>query len=446
MSRVNFVKSKVTHEGGKAKIITPYQELVRSSLACMLWEKTFYENGDDIANRIAKLAHQVTHKELSTLAIKARNDFKLRHLPLLLTRYLVNHPKIKDNDRSIISYTIYSVINRPDELCEFLAIYWKDGKIPIANQIKKGLAAAFAKFDEYQLAKWNKDTPIKLRDVLFLVHAKPNSVDQEMLWKRLINGELSPPDTWEVGMQKTSDSDKHKVFERLIDENKLPAMATLKNINTMTRWNVGEDYIRRAILNINTKNILPFRFVSAARMAPRYESELEHAMMNCIDSGDKLKGKTILLVDISGSMNSAISGRSDMSRLDAANGLAILAREICEDVVVYTFSNKTVLVPPRKGFALRDAIIKSQPMGGTYLKSAIDYINKNERFDRIITFTDEQSRDGNGTPNCNKAYCINVAPYQNGVAYNSNWLNISGFSEGTLKYIQEYENFITKGD
>jgi hypothetical protein len=33
-----------------------------------------------------------------------------------------------------------------DELSEFVAIYWKDGRVPLSGQVKKGLAAAFPKF------------------------------------------------------------------------------------------------------------------------------------------------------------------------------------------------------------------------------------------------------------------------------------------------------------
>lgn len=124
--------------------------------------------------------------------------------------------------------------------------------------------------------------------------------------------------------------------------------------------------------------------------------------------------------------------------MDAANGIAILGRELCEEASIYTFSDNVIQIPPRKGFALRDAIVKSQPHNGTYLKKAIDKINSDEKYDRIIVFTDEQSHDGNGTPK-SKGYMINVASYQNGVGYGNNWHNITGFSEATIKYIMEYE-------
>ena len=42
-----------THEGAPAATITPEQALRRSVLACMLWEGEFYEDGVEIAGRIA---------------------------------------------------------------------------------------------------------------------------------------------------------------------------------------------------------------------------------------------------------------------------------------------------------------------------------------------------------------------------------------------------------
>ena len=65
----------------------------------------------------------------------------------------------------------------------------------LSAQIKKGLARALTKFDAYQLAKYDRDGAVRIRDVLFLVHAKPKDADQEKVWKQLVDGELVSPDT-----------------------------------------------------------------------------------------------------------------------------------------------------------------------------------------------------------------------------------------------------------
>jgi hypothetical protein len=43
-------------------------------------------------------------------------------------------------------------------------------------QMRKGLARAFGKFDEYQLAKYDRDGVVKLRDVLRLARPKPKEL------------------------------------------------------------------------------------------------------------------------------------------------------------------------------------------------------------------------------------------------------------------------------
>jgi hypothetical protein len=233
--------------------------------------------------------------------------------------------------------------------------------------------------------------------------------------------------------------DKAGVFTRLIQEKKLPAMAVLKNIRLMEQSGVDIKLIRDAIKNLRVDRILPFRFITAARYNPDYEDVLEESMLKCLEGMEKLSGKTLLLIDVSGSMNSSVSKKSELSRLDAANGIAILGRELCEEASIYTFSDKCVKVAPRRGFALRDAIVKSQPHGCTYLAKAIKEIK--EDYDRIVVFTDEQSHDGAINPK-SKGYCVNVASYQNGVCgAGSNWVSITGFSESALRYICEYEKF-----
>jgi 60 kDa SS-A/Ro ribonucleoprotein len=123
-----------------------------------------------------------------------------------------------------------------------------------------------------------------------------------------------------------------------------------------------------------------------------------------------------------------------MTRLDAACGVAMVAREMCEDVSVFSFSNALKIVPPRRGFALRDAIVGSQNHSGTYLGQAISALNREySDYDRLIVVTDEQTADSAPAPK-GKGYMINVASYQNGVGY-GNYTKIDGFSEAVVKYI-----------
>lgn len=426
-----------THEGAPAKHINAEQQLRRSLMACMLWEDTFYEDGVSIAERIASLVPQVEPEKVAFMAIEAREKMKLRHAPLWVVREMARQPKHK----ALVAKTLERIIQRADELAEFLALYWKDGKQPLSKQVKKGLAQAFVKFDAYQLAKYNRDGAVKLRDVLFLSHAKPKDKEQEAVWKQLIDGTLPAPDTWEVSL--SAGKDKKETWERLLAENKLGGLALLRNLRNMAESKVNENLIFKALDNMKTERILPFRFIAAAKYVPQWESKLELAMLKCLEGKEKLPGKTVILVDVSGSMNQGISSKSDLMRYDAANGLAILARELCEQVAVYSFSDNLVRVPDRHGFALRDAIENSQYHSSTYLGRAVSTLNRTESYDRLIVITDEQSYDPVPNPK-GKGYVINVASYQNGVGYGS-WMHIDGWSEAVIDYISAYEREVNPG-
>src|SRR6267378_3405944 len=185
----NLARGVSTHEGAPARNISPELRLRRSVLACVLWEKQFYEDGVEIAGRIAELVPKVAAERVSALAVEAREQMKLRHAPLLLVREMARHA----THRALVAETLVRVIQRADELSEFVAIYWADGRHPLSAQVKKGLAAAFTSFDEYALAKYDRASVVRLRDVLFLSHAKPRDTAQAELWKRLIASELTTP-------------------------------------------------------------------------------------------------------------------------------------------------------------------------------------------------------------------------------------------------------------
>lgn len=460
-------KSVFTHNGGKAYAhMTDEQALRRSVMSCLLWEKEFYENGQSIATRISDLSARVSPMFLSLLAREVRHSANLRHVALLLLCELVKHGK-----GALVSETIAQTISRADELAELLAMYWRDGKRPLAAQLKKGLALAFDKFDEYALAKYDRANAVKLRDVLFLSHAKPRAPEREALFKRLIAGELATPDTWEVAL--SAGANKRETFTRLIEENKLGYFALLRNLRNMLEAGVDRKLIERALVarKNGADKVLPFRFIAAARAAPQLEASIDIALCEGIATLPALKGRTVVLVDVSNSMSAALSDKSDLTRLDAACALASIIN--AEELRVFSFSSKVqqnpgrrgahghygwggythsmnvVEVPPRRGMSGVDAIVRSQERGGTLLFSSVNYINESVQYDRLIVITDEQADGasvlgGEGDPIKSMpdpkglGYLINVASAQNGVGYGP-WLHIDGFSENVLRFIHEVE-------
>jgi uncharacterized protein with von Willebrand factor type A (vWA) domain len=441
MSKVNKKKISVprvkvfTGNGAPAVDINSHKQLRRLVNTCLLWENNAYSSGKSVAQAMAEFIPKVPAKLVAQIAKDARNQQKLRHAPLFIAREMV---RASENHRQFVAEVLEEVIQRPDELSEFLAIYWKDGKQPLAAQVKKGLSKAFQKFNEYSLAKYNNEEgAVKLKDVLFLTHTKGKDAEQQDLFNRLVSGELKTPDTWET--QLSSGADKKETFTRLLKEGKLGAMALLRNLRNMIQSGVNEDLIIDSLQNMKAEKVLPFRFISAAKHAPKFEPYLEEAMFKCLDSLDRLSGKTIVLVDVSGSMDYKLSGKSELMRLDAAAGLAMLVRETCKRAKVFTFSHDLVEVPARRGFALSEAINKSQPHGGTYLGKALTELGNKEDYDRIIVITDEQSSDAVRYTKNAKCYIVNVGTEKNGVGYGKNICHIDGWSDSVVRFIQAEE-------
>lgn len=448
-----------THGGAKAAHASLYEQLKRTVLACMLFEDNFYEDGKTCAQRIEELCSKCTKRQILDLATLASDKYLLRHIPLklIVEAFKKNEPCSQMKD--VIAY----ICKRPDQMTDLVALYWKDGKKPLPAQLKLGISKAFLKFDEYQLAKYNRDNPIQLRDIAFLCHVKVGYFlkDKGRLIANLVNEEYYPektksgfqvketygidgkpglktPDTWEVAL--SSGKDKAETWNRLLSEKKLGKLALLRNLRNMLNSGIDPRLVAETLLG-NKQQLLPFQFLAAAKECPQWEGMIDQSMIQSCQSKPKLQGKTIVLVDVSGSMDSPTSSKSKIMRMDAACGLAILLRECCDQVQFFTFSDSIVPIPNRQGMALRDSLVNSQPHGGTYIGRALQAIISNQMaFDRMIIITDEQSNDPIPQVQRSKNYILNVGTYQNGVGSNNNWTTISGFAEASIDYISELES------
>ena len=418
-----------TFEGGVSYPIPPVEQLRRSVMTTMLWEDQFYEDGEAIAARIVRLVKEVGPAESMKIMFEAKEGQHLRHAPMLIAVALVKNFRLSAID-------ISRIITRADELGEFLSMYWKDGRCPIDHQIRKGLALAFGKFDEYQLAKYNRNKAVKLRDVLRMVRPKPKNAVQAELWRRVVKGELATPDTWEVAL--SAGSDKATTFKRLIDEGKLGDLAFVRNLRNMRGAGISVDYLRAAITQREYKRILPFQFIAAARYVPELETELEAAMLVALQSFEKIEGEVAILVDGSGSMAANLSEKSEISRFDAACGVAMMAREVCSKVTVYRFNEVVAPVPARRGFALRDALGTAN--GSTRMWAAIRYVAKLGPRRLMVVITDEQTEDNGmvNDANADMLAIINVASSEKGIGYGRGSVHISGWSENVITYLQNY--------
>lgn len=459
MARTN-VKKKLplarTHEGAVSRTNreTPLSQLTRVVLAHMLWEDQFYIDGKATTGLIQTLAAKVPVEDLARLAPLARTTFKLRHVPLLLLTVLVDRTRGDVKNTAATVSAIKQTLLRPDEMGELISLYRKTfntRKLP--NVLKRGVAAAFSNFDEYQISKYaNKEGDITLRDVMFMVHPTPH----RPIYDQLTNKTTQAPATWEVLL--SAGADKAETFTSLLQNKKLGGLAFLRNLRNIEQakvpYSVVKQYFDTAERAMN--GVFPFQFFTAYKNTVEYKDLLNKLFLRTMTSRGKFKGTTLIVIDVSGSMWSGqIAKYNSLNRIGAAAALGAIAKEICEDAkIVLTGQRSIVLNTAVSGIPLAEEI-EGGPVscaagrGGIYLTPAMRFCASkfdNIEFDRVIVITDEQDC-GHGSDAPDKApllgrhnYLINVGAYQSGIAHNK-WTTISGFSDGVFDYISAMENW-----
>lgn len=436
-NKTRIPSTGITHEGAIVRVANPVEQLRRVVMTCLLFEDTFYVDGVEITDQIKNLVAQVPVAKAIEIALEAKTVNKLRHAPLWIAKAVLAHP----DSASINKVDFLSqLFTRPDDLTEFLSMYWEGGSKskPYPAALKKAFAKVLHRFDSYQLGKYKQRAKsITLRDIFRISHPKPISKEQSDVWKEFLSGTLPAPNTWENRM--SNGEDPKKVFTDLIQTGKLGGLAFLRNLRKMREVGVSPDLVRAYFENKQLfRLMLPFQFYAAFKSAPEFGVELERAMLKSMADFSFSKPMT-LVVDVSGSMNGPLSTKSILSRGDVAACLAMIAVNMRNSGVdLYSFSDRLKAVPIVSGFGIHKKIDESQAHGGTYMLGALQSVPKCEI---LVVITDEQAADLNHFNTSvfsrfGKTYIINVAPYKNGVGYLSNdVVHINGWSERVFEFI-----------
>lgn len=459
-----------THEGGRARVAPKIDELRRTVMASMLFEGSFYESGEDSADRVKRLIGELDGPSVAELVMEAREKMKLRHMPLYMLACMLAHKHHHKGLKELIGV----VIKRADEMGELIALYKALGGKALPNQLKKGLKRAMRKFNAYKLTKYAGTGAWRVRDVMFMAHAKPSVEAHEapmtapavqkgkyrrgcvlrhvsgsgLLYTQLANDVYEGAKTRESMLSKGVGA--LATYTELLVTRELGGMALLKNLKTMQSAGVDRDLIRKSIAQMDTRWVLPFRFLTAAKHAPDLSDVLERRLLQMLqEERTKLPGRTAILVDVSGSMDQPVSSyfdgtypgykrqvNSEVNRLEAAKALAILAREQCEEARVFIFANHIAVLPAHlRGFALADKIGAAH--GGTRMGEAVRSVQSQDTWSRIIVITDEQTSDVVPAPQ-GKGYILNISTEKRGVGFGP-WITVSGMSESLMEYIRQVE-------
>jgi len=297
---------------------------------------------------------------------------KLRHAPLLIVREMARHA----THRRLVAETLERVIQRADELAEFVAIYWKDGRVPLSAQVKKGAG----------LLHFLNSTSISLPSTTVAGRSScgtssSSRTPSRVMRHRRVSGRSSSgtprydPTPGKLRCRSLgkeaadgTKSDKREAWERLLREQKVGALALLRNLRNMREAGVDNALVTEALGAMNASRVLPFRFLAAAPSCAAIRRGVGAGDAKSVASQAKLPGRTIVLVDVSGSMTAPLSKRVG----NAADRRGVRSSRCwCARLPRRPRSTRSRIAWSKsrlcRGFALRDAIDASQPHNGTLL-------------------------------------------------------------------------------
>ncbi len=403
--------------GGEAYAQSPELELV-SFLLTSFVKDTFYEKEAAVPKRVKDLLAKVKPDFAAKAAIYTRNEFNMRSISHIVAGELASYAAGKPWAKSFYE----KVVVRPDDITEILSYYFGMGKDQKeTNAMRKGLGAAFNKFDAYQLSKYRAEgKSISLVDAVNLLHPRSTDRNREAL-KALVEGTLSNQSTWETklsqaGKSENADELKGKAWADLISEGKLGYMALLKNLRNIIEQ-ADEDTLDLALkqladpAKVAKSRVLPFRFYTAYQEIQKMGdgrarltlSALGKALDASFVNVPKLDGETLVVVDHSGSMGSGVGSEFQVG---AMFGVA-LAKSNNADFMYFGDNAKyrdIALDAPTLG-----QLETLDALNGYYGSSANGYVGHgtnfnsifqtaNKKYDRIVIFSDMQGWVGGYTP------------------------------------------------
>lgn len=451
MAKFNSVATnKTTNQcGHTAYKMSDKSKLITQVLTSFFNEKKFYGDNSDEMQETIKRVIASDPKFIAKLAVFARREFNMRSVSHILTAYLAHEVNGKPFTRN----TVKAVAMRGDDITEIMACYLNLFGKPIPNALKKGISDVMQGLDEYTLAKYKGDgKTVKMRDLLCLCRPTPKNKEQSEMWKRLLNGELETPYTWETEL--SANGNNAETWENLIESGKVGYMALLRNLRNILNANPSNiDEVFNTLQNperVRKSKQLPFRYLSAYKEVEKIGGSrvfdvLENAIETSIENIPKLSGTTVIAVDTSCSMGSVISAKSSVRCYEIGMLLGLIANKICENSIFYTFDADIEKYAFSSRSGILSTVLQAAHCGGgtnMYLpfKKMID---DKIKADRIIIISDNEC-NSNGGWYYSKPVQVVADEYRKKVGCNDFWvhaIDLQGY--GTQQFNGRKTNIIS---
>lgn len=364
-------------------------ELLHAVLTTFLNDK-YYESGQDRMARLQKLIRENDPHFVARLAVVARREFHLRSVSHLLLGELAKNVR----GDGVVRAAIVASTERPDDLTELAAYVGT----PLPKQVKRGIRNALLKFDRYALAKYRGEgKDFSLVDLFNLTHPKVQlaNKEQKKAWKDLINGDLKLEvgDTWESTISATGGDEEAKTeaWEELVESGAIGYMALLRNLNNLIKSDVSPKTIKKAVAiltdeeRVKKSKQIPYRFYTAYKNVSGNRlltDAISEAMDIAVDNAPKLVGKTLIAVDVSGSMSG--------DPLDKAGIMAATLMKANKEADVTLIDTKKHDFNVSSRLPVVELVDKMRRFGGGGTQMGLVF-DTEVAYDRIIILSDDES-------------------------------------------------------
>lgn len=420
MSLFNFKRKPAlttNKAGGAAYQQSAEMELVSILLTSFIQDQFYRKAGETVLD-IRQLVDKVNPEFAAKAAVYARNEFGMRSASHVLAASIAE----KASGQAWARHFYDKIIRRPDDMLEIVATYQAQGGKGLTNAMKKGFAAAIGRFDAYQLAKYRSEQKQwKMVDLVNLVHPKANQHNNAGL-QQLVAGQLKNQRTWEAQLsmagQKAEDSVekqalKAQVWEDLLLNNQLGYLALLRNLRNIA-GQASEETLNRAIALLTNRHaikkslVMPFQLLVAmdairesdAPQKNRIAAALSQALDISLDNVPKLPGKTLVVLDDSGSMAAMARGTGFGKRSCLTLGAVFAAALFkANDADLMRFSDNASYVKANRDDStmhIAQGLIDNAKAAGTNFHAIFDAARC--RYDRIVILSDMQGWMGISTP------------------------------------------------
>jgi TROVE domain len=482
-------KTTTNADGFAAFKRTPKSDLFLLALGRFFGESSYYEK--DATQRFVELVHKVTKSDPEWVAAFLRY---LRHDANIRTSAIVGAVEYVraggPNGRTVVR----SVISRGDEPAEMLAYFINNYGKRIPQPIKRGIADSASRlYTERNYARWDSaSSAVRFADVVELTHPRPETNWQSDLFRYAIEsrhgrgsfeGKVLPSllarsqcktradwlDQLEAGNPTVSwenvssaGGGSMTAAEWLACFEHMGYMAKLRNLRNLDNAGVSVKDKRRigeALADpeaVAKSRQLPMRFLSAYKAVKNdvWASYLAEALDNSLVNVPKVKGKWLVLVDASGSMNARLSDKSELSYYEAATVFAAaFAKANNATIRTYSGSLSPVYGLDKAKSTLQIVNDLAQRKfwfgGGTSTAPCLAKAFKEGDFDHVLLLTDEQYNWG-GSPSASvpksvPLYTFNLAGYRASQSeMDLNRVTIGGLNDSAFTMIATIEDLKNK--